>query len=76
LLIYVNSRSLDRPEMAEFVRFYMQQDEALIREVAGIPMSARAYALVRERVARRAPGTLFDAGRDTGNVELLLSEGK
>jgi phosphate transport system substrate-binding protein len=76
LLIYVNARSLERPEMSEFVNFYLKQDQDLIRQVAGIPMSARAYELVRQRVANKVPGSLFEAGRDTGDVERLLSQTK
>jgi phosphate transport system substrate-binding protein len=76
LLIYLNAKSAERPEISAFMTFYLKQDEDLIRQVAGIPMSARAYELVRQRVARKVPGSLFDEGRDNGNVELILSQAR
>jgi phosphate transport system substrate-binding protein len=75
LFIYVNVRSLDRPEVAAFVNFYLKQDEELVREVGGIAMSSRSYELVRQRVASRTPGTLF-AGPPAkiSDLELLLAQ--
>jgi phosphate transport system substrate-binding protein len=73
LLIYVNAKSLDRPAMADFVNFYLKQDADIVRQVGGIPMSARAYELVRSRVVRRIPGTLFETTGDT-SLELLLAQ--
>jgi phosphate transport system substrate-binding protein len=73
LFIYVNSQALDRAEIAAFVRFYLDQDEALVSSVGGIPLSSRAYELVRERVQRRTAGTMFADGRPVENLERMLS---
>ncbi len=77
LLIYVNVRSLDRPEVAAFVNYYLKQDEELVREVGGIAMSSRSYELVRQRVAQRTVGTLFAGppGKIT-DLELVLAAAK
>lgn len=74
LFIYVNVRSLDRPAMAHFVDFYLRRDEELVREVGGIAMTSRSYELVRERVAKRAEGSLF-AGPPSKvtDIELVLA---
>ena len=74
LFIYVNAKSIDRPEVSEFVNFYLKQDEAIVREVGGIPMSHLAYQLVRQRVAKKTPGTLFADGRGNESLELLLTQ--
>jgi len=75
LFIYVNAKSIDRPEVKAFVDFYLRQDEALIDRVGGIGMSSRTYELVRARLEKRAAGTLFaDRSRLDRNLELVLAE--
>lgn len=77
LFIYVNAKSAEREVLNDFVTFYLAQDEALIDRVGGIPLSSRAYELIRERVARRAPGTLFaDRAVLQRNIEMVLAESK
>ena len=77
LFIYVNAKSAERKAVGDFVTFYLTQDEALIDRVGGIPLSSRAYELIRERVTRRAPGTLFaDRAVLQRNIEMVLAESK
>ena len=44
LFIYVNKKSLERPEVRAFVEFYMERGEELTREVGYVPVSPDAYA--------------------------------
>ena len=44
LFIYVNKKSLERPEVKAFVEFYMEHGEELTREVGYVPVSPDAYA--------------------------------
>ena len=44
LFIYVNKKSLERPEVRAFVEFYMEHGEELTREVGYVPVTAEAYA--------------------------------
>lgn len=74
LFIYVNLAAMERPEIKAFVDFYLRQDERIVQEVGCIAMNAREYDLVRQRVAKRATGTLFSEGTRAANLELLLSE--
>jgi phosphate transport system substrate-binding protein len=75
LFVYVSATSAERAEVSSFVDFYLKQDEVLIESVGGIAMSPRTYELVRQRVKRRAAGTLFaDRGVLNRNLELVLSE--
>ena len=43
LFIYVNKKSLERPEVRTFVEFYMEHGEELTREVGYVPVAASAY---------------------------------
>ncbi len=44
LFIYVNSEAVKRPEVTEFVKFYMENSKTLSREVGFIPLSDEEYA--------------------------------
>lgn len=43
LFIYVDRAELERPEVAEFVRFYMEHAADLVTEVGYVPMDAERY---------------------------------
>ncbi len=43
LFIYVSKSSLERPEVAAFVEFYMENGRELTREVGYVPLSQQAY---------------------------------
>ena len=43
LFIYVNTASLERPEMMAFVEFYMVNGEALVHEVGYTPLASQVY---------------------------------
>ena len=43
LFIYVDRNELQRPEVAEFVRFYMETAAELVTEVGYVPMDAASY---------------------------------
>ena len=43
LFIYVNKKSLERPEVKTFVEFYMEHGEELTLEVGYVPVSSDAY---------------------------------
>ncbi|MBI2832786.1 MAG: PstS family phosphate ABC transporter substrate-binding protein [Chloroflexi bacterium] len=44
IFIYVNMAALSRPEVKEFIRFYMTEGPKLVSEVGYVPMPARAYS--------------------------------
>ncbi|NBQ65478.1 MAG: hypothetical protein EBT95_08120 [Verrucomicrobia bacterium] len=71
LFIYVNLKSLEKPEVAAFVKFYLENVERLTKEVHYIPLPATAYEAVRARVANKQKGTAF-AGH--GDVAVPISE--
>jgi phosphate transport system substrate-binding protein len=75
LFIYVSTKSLDRPEVAAFVTFFLDNATKLVPEVGYIPLPDRAYTLGKERVAARKTGSLFGGkGSQVGvSIEDLLA---
>ena len=43
IFIYVSAKAAERPEVKEFVEFYMQNGEKLTKEVKYVPLPAKAY---------------------------------
>jgi phosphate transport system substrate-binding protein len=70
LFIYVSVKALERPEVAEFVRFYIQNAGKLAEEVGYIGLPEKVYALVQERVERRITGSVFGAHGSQVGVKL------
>ena len=52
LFIYVSKTSLERPEVREFVKFYMEHGEELTAEVGYVPLSAEEYQSNLELVSQ------------------------
>lgn len=52
LYIYVRKSSLDRPDVAQFVQFYLDKAGTLAREVGYVPISAAADAKNQEALKR------------------------
>jgi len=78
IFIYVNAKSADRPEIKEFVEFYMKNGEKLTKEVKYVPLPAKAYAHNLEDFGKRAKGTKFGGENKVGMTieELMKIEAK
>lgn len=73
IFIYVNKKSAERPEVKEFVEFYLKNASKLVKEVKYIPLPDRAYQLAVERFAKRISGTVFGGEAKVGmKIEDLL----
>jgi phosphate transport system substrate-binding protein len=59
LLVYVNAKSADRPEVAAFVDFYLEHAGDLASEVGYVRLPADIYARVRANWEARRTGTQF-----------------
>lgn len=66
LFIYVSKKATERPIVAAFIEFYLDQAAALSREVGYIPFPKDAYALLRKRFDVRTTGTLFGSAPTVG----------
>jgi phosphate transport system substrate-binding protein len=78
IFIYVNAKSLDKPEVKEFVEYYMRNGAELTREVKYLPLPAKAYATAWEHVVKGKKGTVFGGTAEVGITieELLRREAK
>ena len=78
IFIYVNARSLGKPEVREFTEFYMKQGAKLAKEVKYVPLPDKAYAMAWEHVLKGKKGTVFGGTAEVGVTieELLKREAK
>jgi phosphate transport system substrate-binding protein len=70
LFIYVSVKALERPEVAEFVKFYIQNAGKLAEEVGYIGLPDKVYELMMQRVERRITGSVFGAHGSQVGVKL------
>ncbi len=74
IFIYVSEKSAQRPEVREFVNFYLSQSKPLIEEVKYVPLPDRAYELGAQHFKDGKLGTGFGGVPEVGlKVEELLA---
>jgi phosphate transport system substrate-binding protein len=66
LFVYVNVASLDKPEVKEFVQFYLTNAKELVSDVGYIPLPDAIYAAAAQRLASRTTGTVYTQGEGGG----------
>ena len=78
IFIYVNAKSLDKPEVKEFVDYYLKEGAKLAKEVKYVPLPANAYTVNHEHLAKKKLGTVFGGEPEVGITieELQKREGK
>jgi phosphate transport system substrate-binding protein len=78
IFIYVNSKSLAKPEVKEFVEYYMKNGAKLAQEVKYVPLPDSAYKTALEHVQKGKKGTVFGGVAEVGVTieELLRREAK
>ncbi len=75
IFIYVRKDSLEnKPQVEEFVRFYIRNAPALVKEVGYIPLPARAYELVMRRIDNRVTGTTFSGSKVGLSIEEIIGK--
>jgi len=70
LFIYVNRKSADRPEVQEFVRFYLANAGRLAKEVGYIALQPEVYKLAQQRFDKRVVGSVFGGKGSRVGVKL------
>ena len=74
IFIYVSEKSLEKPEVRDFVAYYMKNAAALATEVKYVPLPAQAYETAMEHVNKKKLGTVFGGEPEIGvTIESLLS---
>jgi phosphate transport system substrate-binding protein len=78
MFIYVKEKSLSRPEVREFVEFYLKEGGALASEVGYVGLPEEAYATILKNFQGGKVGTVFGGTPEIGlTIENLLErEGK
>ena len=73
MFIYVSKQSLERPEVAAFVQFYLENARELVQEVGYVPLPEQAYtdglAMVRSGQTSAAPAAP-PAAKLSGTIEI------
>jgi phosphate transport system substrate-binding protein len=63
IFIYVTTVAAERPEVREFVKFYLDNAGVLAEEVGAVPLPDSVYGLVRQRFESRITGTVYSQGQ-------------
>lgn len=72
IFIYINAKSADKPEVDEFVKFYMANAPTLVDEVKYFPLSKEIYQLNLEHLQKRKVGTVFKGSGVNIKLEDIL----
>jgi phosphate transport system substrate-binding protein len=73
LFIYVSRKSAEKPEVKEFVEFFLKNASALSTEVKYLPLPANAYEMAQARFGKLETGTGFGGVPEVGlHVEEIL----
>ncbi|BFU92338.1 MAG: phosphate ABC transporter substrate-binding protein [Nitrospira sp.] len=66
LFLYINEHAAKRPEVKDFVEYYLTEGPKLIAEVRYIPLADQAYGMARERFQKGIVGTGFGGEPEVG----------
>jgi len=74
IFIYVNAKSLTKPEVREFTEYYMKNAARIAKEVKYVPLPPKAYTLGLEHLAKGKKGTVFGGKNEVGlRIDDLLA---
>ena len=78
LFIYVRDTAAQRPEVKEFIAFYLGEGADLVKEVGYVPLPPQAYKLALQHFSGGKLGTVFGGIPEVGvTIDALLArEGK
>jgi phosphate transport system substrate-binding protein len=78
IFIYVSKKSMDKPEVKEFIEFYLQHAPPLVKQVKYVPLPAKAYSMATDHFKKGKLGTVFGGKPEVGVTieELLKREAK
>jgi len=74
IFIYVNAKSVAKPEVKEFVEYMMKNAAKIAKEVKYVPLPAKAYTVSMDHINKGKKGTVFGGKNEVGvTIEELLS---
>jgi phosphate transport system substrate-binding protein len=66
IFIYVNAKSAEKPEVKEFVEFYLKHGGKLAKEVKYVPLTEPDYKHAADNFAKKRTGTAFGGHNEVG----------
>jgi len=66
IFIYVSAKSMDKPEVKDFVEFYLKEGGKLAKEVKYVPLGAADYKHALENFQKKKTGTAFGGHAEVG----------
>ncbi|HJT62665.1 MAG TPA: PstS family phosphate ABC transporter substrate-binding protein [Burkholderiales bacterium] len=74
IFIYVSDKSMNKPEVKEFIEYYLKNAGELVKEVGYVPLSAQHYSQALKNFSSKKLGTGFGGKNEVGvRVEELLA---
>jgi phosphate transport system substrate-binding protein len=74
IFIYVSDRAMQRPEVNEFVQFYLKNAPALVKEVGYVPLARQHYDMALRNFTTKKLGTGFGGKSEVGvKIDELLA---
>ena len=70
IFIYPKVKALERPEVRNFLDYYLNKGVPLVTEVGYIPLTDREYELVRARYSARKTGSMYHGTDSHSKVTL------
>jgi phosphate transport system substrate-binding protein len=66
IFIYVSLKSMDKPEVREFIEYYLKNSVKLIKEVKYVPLTDADYKHALENFTKKKTGTAFGGVAEVG----------
>lgn len=66
IFIYINAKAAERPEVKEFVEFYLKNAKEYVKEVKYVPLSDADYKHALTNFSKRKTGTAFGGHDEVG----------
>ena len=73
IFIYVSKKSMDKPEVREFIEFYLKNAPTLVKQVKYVPLPQSIYTTGAEHLKKGKIGTMFGGEAEVGvKIEDLM----
>jgi phosphate transport system substrate-binding protein len=74
IFIYVNAKSLAKPEVREFAEYYMKNAAKIAKEVKYVPLPTQAYTIGLDHISKGKKGTVMGGKNEVGiRIDDLLA---
>lgn len=70
LFLYVSSAELERPEVLDFVEFYLKSARLVVPDVGAVPLTPKLLKTAHERLVKRVKGSAFAGISDVVGLSL------